>query len=82
MIRSMFPSLSRLMKSAMAFFGVWVAEDRGRPTWATVWTSSASAWRTPEKVWFRSAGTSDRSPFSGRGGRPRMTRVSDTSSRA
>ena len=47
-----------------------------------LWTSAASAWRTPEKVWLRSAGTSVSSSPAGCGARPRATRDSWTSSRA
>ena len=48
------------MNSSIACWGVRVTEVRGRPTCAMLWTSSASAWRTPEKFWLRSAGTSDK----------------------
>ena len=78
----MFPSLSRLTNSSRACRGVWEMESSGKPTCAMVWTSRFSAWRTPEKVWLRSAGTSVRSAPSGCGARPRATRVSWTSSRA
>ena len=45
--------------------GVRSTEARAKPTWAMLWTSVASASRTPEKVWLRSAGTSVRSFPSG-----------------
>ena len=47
-----------------------------------LWTRSVSAWRTPENVWLRSAGTSVRSPLAGFGLRPSATRASWTSARA
>ena len=78
----MFLSLSRRTNSSRVCRGVCELELRGRPTCAMFWTRAASASRTPEKVWLRSAGTSARSPVSGCGARPRATRVSWTSSSA
>ena len=53
------------------------------PSGAALWSSSASAWRTEEKFWSRSGGTSVRLwPAGGVPGRPRATRACETLSSA